>query len=326
MAYEEISIAVNFLVGFGTILLAIIAYKNIEITRNQLKSFLKQTNIFLSQNQPILTVEKFLFQGNRLLIDLTNLGSRPAFEIGCSTEWRMVKKIQNKEEMERRYKSKWPTVTKEHIKDYFDPEHDQWFNFTETVPFRETEFRVEPITGITFLKRDSGETVLANNELNVRFQCEPRIGFSTLSDGDQIQFSTGPNAAISNYQNWNRNFDEIKGILKENGIRYIYLGFSLWSKDPLENPIFYREITYCIVDFEEDASIEDAIAKPRKLITYMLSYPRFVAEIGWQPLLEFKNTKWRSYTKEEEDKERRMGLLISVKKGMHSIYKGRGFR
>jgi len=296
-----ISIIVNIFVAMGTILLAYYAYLNIKVTQKQLKSFQKQTKIFLSQNQPNLFVERVCFRQNSLIIFLTNAGVRPAFEIGCAAICYRVNKVQEKKTMEWLYKFGWPKITKEDIKDFFDMDTNQELIVTEEELMEKTRFQVKPEPSITFLKRDNEETSLNSGERDVRFKCEPVFGFDNVSEKEKQLILRG--GIIDKYKHWNFKFNDIKKFYKEMGVRYFHLEFSLWSKDPIENPIFYKDIISCIVDLDEDNSIEEAIPKPRKLIRYALSFPKFVKEIGWQPLWMYKEMKWRSHISEEDNRE-----------------------
>lgn len=305
MAYDEFTLIVNFFVGLGTILLAILAFVNIKITQKQLKSFQDQTKIFLSQNLPILKFDTFCFRENTLIIYLTNLGTRPAFEIGCSSICLSVKQVQEKKNMEWLYNFEWPNVTKDDIKDYFDIENKQKLVISNEVLFGQTILlEVEPEYTITFLKRDNGEAFLNSDERDVRFKCEPVFCLSNLNEKQKELFLKGNPEALRNYQYRKFTFNEIKSIFKQNNTRFVYLSFILFCKDPLENEIFQNDIISCIVDLDVDTTIEDAILKPRKLIRYVMSYPKFVKEMGWQPQWMYKYGKWRSDILQDDNEKK----------------------
>jgi len=69
--YEFITYVFEHLLDLSTLALAIAtavlayyAYKNMKVTQSQLGLFQEQTNLVISQNFPILTIENFSFQEN----------------------------------------------------------------------------------------------------------------------------------------------------------------------------------------------------------------------------------------------------------------------
>lgn len=296
----DYSLFVNFFVALGTILLAIFAFRNIQITQKQLQSFQDQTKVFISQNQPILRVISFSFRKNELLLQIKNLGTQPAYDIGVSCICLNVKKIQDIMHVQWLFDFKWPNVKKEDIMDYFEIENKQLI----TVKDRNEpsiQINLKPEYTINFLKReDNGESNLSNTEGMVLFKSEPYFIFDNdLENRREISLKGYPKS-LENYMYQRYTFNELKDVFKQNGIRYAYIPFVLYCKDSLENSVFQSEIINCIVDLDTDQTIGDAISKPRKLTSYLMSPPRFVREVGCQPQWMYEHGKWKKHNIPDE--------------------------
>ena len=75
---EQIGVFVNLLVALGTILLAIISYKNIEILKKQTKLIFSQSNFLRLQQTPLLKIDDLKFNGNEIILGITNIGNGAA--------------------------------------------------------------------------------------------------------------------------------------------------------------------------------------------------------------------------------------------------------
>lgn len=313
--YQLFSLGVNFFVAFGTILLAYYAYKNIKVTQNQLKSFQEQTKMtqeqtkmLISQNQPILRFESFSFAGDILNIGIKNIGNQPAFDIGFSTICLPVKKVADIKDMEWLLNFEWPHVTKDQVKDFFDLSPDQQLIISdydnENVLSGKKDYKFKPETGFTYLKRDNGEAVLPHSETIQIFHSEPFFCLDNDFQNFKKIFLKGNPEALRGYQHRRYKFNEIADIYRQNKVEYVYLAFSLYCKDLIENEVYQNDIATCIVDLNKDKTIEDAIMKPRKLVRYPISHLTLVKEIGFEPMWMYTNGKWKKPLLTEIEKEK----------------------
>lgn len=299
----DYSLFVNFFVALGTILLAIFAFRNIQITRNQLKSFQDQTKVFISQNQPHLRIRSAVFRKNELRLHLRNLGNQPAYDIGFSSICYSVRKVQDITNMQWMFDFKWPHIKKEDVKDYFEIEYIQQITIKDNRN-PNNQIILKPEYSFTFLKRDdNGESDLSSVDDVVLFKSEPYFLFDNDFDNKKEVFLKGHPEALENYTPQSLSFDEIWEILRKKNIRYVYLAFKLYCKDSLEHSIYQNDIIECIIDLEEDQTIEEAISKPRKLTNYLMSPPKFVKDIGYQPFWMYEHSKWRAPNIEDEQVE-----------------------
>lgn len=290
----DYSLIVNFFVALGTILLAIFAFRNIQFTRNQLKSFQDQTKVFISQNQPHLRIRSHVFRKNELRLHLKNLGSQAAYDIGFSSICLSVKKVQDITNMQWMFDFKWPHIKKEDVTDYFEIENNQQIAFKDNRNLN-NQIILKPEYSITFLKRDdNGESDLSSVDDAVLFKNEPHFLFDNDFNNKKEFLLKRRLETIENYSSQSFSFDEIRDILRKKNIRYVYLPFKLYCKDSLEHSIYQNDIIECIIDLEEDQTIEEAISKPRKLTNYTMSPPKFVKDIGYEPLWMYEHSKWRT--------------------------------
>jgi hypothetical protein len=293
---------VDVIVGIGTLLLAIFAFYTLIITQKQLKSFQKQTGISVSQNQPHLLMISHSFKTNKLTLTLSNIGKQPAFDIVCAVNFCEAKKIQDKKDVEWFFNFKWPGVSKDDIIDLFDLSKDRKLNYSDIEYLGGEKIAVQREESVTYLLRNVGdESYLNPDEQGIQFHCEPTFYISNISDDRKKLLLTGI-VEDNKYFTKALNFSKFKSFLIENKIQYAHIQFSLFCKDPLEKTVFNRYISSCILDVEQDKSLEEAMSKPRSLKYKRMDHYDIVKMVGSTTKFFYENTKRLSYNFDEEEK------------------------
>lgn len=288
----DIGLIANLLVAFGTILLAIVSYKNVNIIKKQTKLIFSQSNYLRLQQTPFLKTADLKFNGNEIILRLTNIGNGIAKEIGVESGFYIVApelgeppndKIKEKILKEKGISKKdWEATTK-----LFGRE--MWFKYKWN-PHKEL-FKEEgqnkllgifpkeiskayPKEYITYLKEEKNVSPILEIGKTGVFKCVPQMGIAV---GEQYLLG----------EKWPKyskrvSYDELLNLCKENGIEFLGFKFDLIYKDLAENIQMPEELMTCVVNIGSHKTIEEAVKENVHLDFFALGPHEIEKKIGGQ--------------------------------------------
>jgi hypothetical protein len=287
----------NLMVAGGTIALAYFTFKSIKSSEKQLKFLRKQTQILNSQQEPYLLVQDKEFKGNKIELYLSNHGGGTAYEVAVETEFYLVEvKLTNESEklLSETPKDKWDKLDKLSIQGTYNPslnktlllennkEHIKNDIFTKLmsrilkIPINYEI--VYPSSATTFIfSAENEQSILKAGEKDIFFELEPYF-FVTTNKLEK---------KVSGYIGKSFLFDELKEFLLKNNIQYIGITFYIVSRDKIGKVHRHQQIDSCIVDLNENKTLEEAINSGRKVRFTPLGWLEIQKKFKWLPSFEY---------------------------------------
>jgi hypothetical protein len=254
----------NFAVAIGTLALAFIALLNIINSDKQLKFLKKQTDFFLSQQQPDIQIKKYSFDGNNLNLTLFNKGDGDARYIRVSCNFHITAPY-----ILARGQYTTPKIFEPRMKEYLLKPDDE-----ENIPSnlkRGDKILLNPGELVVFPNNvEFSNSLPAGREGG--FQCEPHFYLKTK----KVLFGKSPN-----YSSKGITFDKLRPLLLENKIEQISVIFNLLSKDKLQNVKSHGVITNFVIILSEDETLETAY-KRGKRGSYNMDINEIQSKIKWE--------------------------------------------
>jgi len=230
----------------ATFLLARAASKTLEEEKQQLRMLTYQAKAVRSQMDPLLKLRSWSFKGNKLSVEVENLGPGRAF-------WLVVRSWFNPASMITYAKENGPPLTDEEIKSLIAKGVKKvWVRPTGLLQgSRRLDFQ-----GMEVETADTANT-LYNDKLG---------GESILDPGNRLVMEVEPSFAIKPAKkrfvsgSWAFNpldFDHAKDFLRSNGATFAVLGFDIACKNSVGDTVHGESFGHLVVHLYEDASLED---------------------------------------------------------------------
>lgn len=270
----------NVAVALGTLYLALIAKRSLQEGRRQLKILSSQTEIFRSQQDPFLKVNTFRFEGDKLLLDVENIGNGPATWVGVET----------------------------------------WFEPTFPRTFADEDSTVPISAGEAASKVGKGEKVWSRFEMDTKTRLHykdwkktkptsvvtlllnKRIGDAILAAEERGQFEIQPLFEIKNEVKMGSmkasKFDELREILIDNNIRFAALHFTTACKNSVLNNCYGESFCRFVVDLKRHSTLEEAY-QSRYDFNFVTVGPREITkQLGWLDGELYRDMKFESADRE----------------------------
>jgi hypothetical protein len=237
----DLNIISNFAVAVGTLALAYYSFKSIRNSDKQLKFLKKQTDLFLSQQQPDIQIKKYSFDGNKLNLTLYNSGNGEARDIAVSSNFHIRKPLS------------WtkgnlniPVISELGTKKII-LETDEAGDIPLVL---RTKDKITLIPGslVVFPNSEVYSNSLPSGIIG-NFQCEPLFYLKTKKS----HFGSTPDYLAKAIP-----YDILKALLLENKIVEISVIFSLLSKDKLQNVKIHQKISDFVIILSIDETLETA--------------------------------------------------------------------
>lgn len=278
---DQIGVFVNLLVALGTILLAIISYKNIEILKKQTKLIFNQSNFLRLQQTPLLKIDDLKLNGNEIILGITNIGNGIAKEIGVRSMFFIVNRDfveppgEKIKEIQLRKqgisKNDWEATTKLFGK-------EMWFKhnlnldkelFIKRDDGKRTSskeiYKANPTTYIRYLKEEQNSSPILGVGENGVFKCVPEFWTKAV---EPLTFGRG------------FSYDDLLNLCKENGIEFLGFKFDLVYKDLAEDIQMPEELITCAVDINSHKTIEEAVKQNHHLDFFPLGQFEVEKKLG----------------------------------------------
>jgi hypothetical protein len=264
----------NLAVAIGTIILAVVTYKVLTESRKQLSVLTAQTVISRSQVDPYLLVRSFNFKGDKLVVDVENIGKGHATWLSvrlwfqpCEPHYYADKHGEiplTQEQAAHLGKAQGWALGK------YEPSHKvlKYKNWKEA-------FTVQTFT---FLGNESvgDEAVLLAGERQ-QFQIEPYFCIGK----DKSPFTEGKGFK----------FDEFRQFLAANDLHFLAVEFQLASKDPVENNLPGVPICKFVIDLANHKTVEEAFVAKLSFDFFPLSQREPAQKYGFMPSAMYYETK-----------------------------------
>lgn len=280
---ETTGVIGNLLVAIGTILLAIISYKNIEILKKQTKLIFSQSNFLRLQQIPLLKIEDLKFNGNEIILGITNIGNGIAKEIGVKSVFfivtpylveppdeKMKGEILKKQGIS---KNDWEATTKlfgremwlkyklKLDKELFIKEDDDKSSRNSS----KEKKKAYPATYIRYLKEEKNVSPILEVGKTGVFKCVP--GF-WIKYGESLSFAKG------------FSYDELLNFCKENDVEFLGVKFDLVYKDLAEDIQMPEELVTCAIIINSHKTLEEAVKENHQLDFFALGQFELEKKIG----------------------------------------------
>ena len=264
----------NFLVGIGTIILAIATFLYVNQSRIQTKILAKQVNLQTGQQIPRLLTSQLHFDTNSIKINIENATNVPAYWVGLETRFFIIEQ-----------------------KLYPDQQSDTEISWGEAVKLRD-EGKI--IYGKYFWS--------GNNKLKLKFQnrdVNPDAATSFFSPQgvsvyfpphSTIQCETRPIFVISwkgeqgllQYQGFD--YKEFREFLLDNNIRAVAIVMTLLCKDAGEMMHSQGYVASFVVRTDLDRSLVESSVNSRRFDFIPLSHEERLSGDSWTPGENYQNT------------------------------------
>lgn len=261
-------------VAIGTIVLAIVTYKVLTESRKQLSVLTAQTVISRSQLDPYLLARNFGFRGDKLLVDVGNIGrghatwlSLRAWFQPCEPHYYADKHGEiplTQEQAARLGKEQGWALGK------YAPSR-------KVLKYKDWK-EAFPVQTFTFLGNKSvgDEAILLASERQ-QFEVEPIFFLGR----DKPEFMEGKGFK----------FDEFSKFLRDIDVHFLAVEFQLVCKDPVENNVPGLPICKFVVDFAKHKTLEDAFAAKLGFDFFPLSQREPAQKYGFMPGGWYYDTK-----------------------------------
>ena len=266
---ELIELILSFGVAFGTLALAYYSAINIKTSDKQLKFLKKQTDLFLSQQQPEIQIQNRSFDLNKLILTLHNSGNGMAEDIAVSCAFHIVKPLGWSKGWLSKGHLKLPVISEMGTKKWMI-ETDEGINLVLDMKMKDKTILI-PDTLVVFPDNDEYSNSLPA-EFTRTFQCEPLFHLKVKKN----LFQESPD-----YDSKAIPYDELRTLLLNNNINEISVFFSLLSKDKLQNAKIHGTICNFVIILSNDETLEIA-NKRGKRGSYPLDKDEIKSKIKWQ--------------------------------------------
>lgn len=270
MVYLTIDLSLNglaaFAVAIGTVILAIVTYKALVEGRKQLSVLRTQTVISRSQLDPYLLVRDFNFKGDKLFIDIENIGRGHATWLSLRIWFHPC--------TPRYYADKEGKVplTKEqtlHLGKTQGWALGKFEASQETLRYREWKSAI-PVQTFSFLgNKELGDVAVLLEGARQQFEVEPYSGIKRAR------------ARYPEWKGWK--FDEFRQFLAENKVGFVALEFQLACKDSVENIIPGVPLCKFVMDPVNHKSLEEAFNAKISFDFFPLTLEEVARKGGFMP-------------------------------------------
>lgn len=285
----NIALIANLLVAFGTIFLAFVSYKNVNIIKKQTKLIFSQSNYLRLQQTPFLKTEDLRIERNKIILRLTNIGNGNAKEIGVESSFYIVTprlmeppdgKTKGKILQEQGISKKdWEMTTKlfgmEMWYKYVWNPHKELFKEGRGKKFlgifSKGVSKAYPKNYVTYLKQEKNVSSILEIGKTGVFKCVPEMGIAIGEQSSQFGIYR---KKVS--------YDELLNLCKENGIKFLGFKFDLIYKDFADNIQMPEELMTCVVNIGSPITIEEAVKENVQLDFFPLGPHEIEKLIGGQ--------------------------------------------
>ncbi|QBX63340.1 hypothetical protein [Dehalococcoides mccartyi] len=264
----------NFLVGAGTIVLAIATFLAVFQGRKQTQAILRQLNLQTGQQIPRLFIKKVTFELNSIKVDVQNATNAPASWVGLETSFYVVGQ-----------------------KLYADQTSDSEITWGDAIRLRDEGKTI--YAKYHWLGPDSPKLTFENREVrsDVAVNFFSPQGVSVyLPPNSTIQLETTPNFAISwkgesglsSYRGLD--YSELRDFLLKNNIRAAAVVMDLLCKDTAETVHDQGPVASFAIRTDLDRSLEDSSKNAHRFDFIPLSHIESLSAKSWTPYDHYKNT------------------------------------
>ena len=267
----DLAVAAEFLVAIGTIALAAASYSSVQQNKKQLKVMSEQFVMTKSQQAPILKLDDFKFEGNKLTLTVENIGGGPAIWLGLMTRFIPAKKsiLDNQKDGA-----------------VLDPPHLLEAVMQKTQLYWRYDL-IHPKPKLVY----ENETV--GWESSVSFLINPKTNDPTLFPNEKQTMTIEPTFLITAKKAFLAapfDYEKLKTLLTSNGVKYAALDFDVVAKDSTDRLARGRSIGTFVADFERHATLE-AAAKENHTPYFVAIPPETFFKIGWMKSDEYETNK-----------------------------------
>jgi hypothetical protein len=228
-------------VALATVILAVVTYKVLIESRKQLSILTAQTVVSRSQLDPYLLVHSFKFTGDKLVIDVENIGKGRAIWLSLRLWYQPCEPHYSADK-----KGEIPLTPEQAVQ--LGKTQGRLFAKYEA---SRKELRYEdwksalPVQAFTFLgNKNIGDEAV-------------------LLEGTRQQFEVEPHSCIGKdkppFNQWKGfTFDEFRHFLAENDVGFVALQFQLACKDPVENILPGIHVCKFVMDLSKHKTLEEA--------------------------------------------------------------------
>jgi len=281
---EPLEIILQSAVGIGTIALAYFSWRSIQSSDRQLKFIKKQTDLFLSQQQPDIQVKYSYFEANKLILTLHNSGKGTAKDIAVACIFDIVKPISWSKGWLGRYHVRIPSISELGTRKY-EIKTDDGQHLVLNMKLNDKSI-LSPSVGVIFPMNDEHSNFLSEG-LTKTFQCEPFFSLKVKKN----RFCLSPD-----YDQKIIPYDKLRSLLIENNIDEISVLFNLYSKDKLQNVKNHGNVANFVIKLSSDETLENAYNRGQRG-SYPLDKDEIKTTVGW---LDFDTYLHGKYLDPEE--------------------------
>jgi len=235
----------------------------------QIKFLKKQTDLFLSQQQPDIQIKNRIFNLNKLILTLQNSGNGVAEDVAVSCTFHIVKPLGWSKGWLSKGHLKLPVISEMGTKKWV-VETDQGINLVLDMKMKDKTILI-PDTLVVFPENDEYSNSLPAGSTRT-FQCEPLFHLKTK----KTPFRESPD-----FDSKAIPYDELRSLLMNNNINEISVIFTLLSKDKLQNVKIHGTICNFVISLASDETLEIA-NKRGKRGSYPLDKDEIKSKIKWQ--------------------------------------------
>lgn len=266
---ELVDALLQFAVAVGTLGLAFFSWRSIQSSDKQLKFIKKQTDLFLSQQQPKLKIQNRSFNLNKLILDLNNSGNVVAIDIAVSCSFHIRKPLSLSKGWLGKSQLYFPQIF-ERGTQRVTLNSDDGDAFTFNMKMKDKTVLV-PSMLVVFPENNEYSNSLPAG-FSRRFECEPRFLLKTKKS----RFRETPD-----YDGKAILFEELRTLLMENNIEEISVFLSLWCKDEIQNVKHCGTIANFVIKLSCDENLENA-SKRGQRGSYPLDKDELKTAIKWE--------------------------------------------
>jgi hypothetical protein len=232
----------NFLVGIGTLVLAVIAWWGLRQASNQQHILSKQLDIQQTQLRPNIQVKSFNFKKNALSVEIENVSTVAAYRVGVSTRFYLVYPL-----FFDSPESNQP-LSRSRVEQMIAKKKQLYAKYQLVHPKKGPKLIYEgniviPDEAVTFAGNDlPGAIILSRETRNITV--EPRFNVST--------------GLITGLTGKAFDFAELTRFLLQHDVQWVAVSFALIFKDVTEEIIGSEWITKFAFDIKGRTSLANA--------------------------------------------------------------------
>jgi hypothetical protein len=262
----------NFLVGIGTIILALATILYVYQSRLQTQILTKQINLLTGQQIPRLFIKQIDFEANSLKLEIQNITNVPAFWMGLETNFYVIgQRLYPNQNSDTEIS--WGEAVK--LRDEGKTIYEKYFWSGQTkLKFQDKE--VDTDTAISFFSPQGASVYLPPN--------------STIQVTSRPIFlvSWKENQGLKSYKGFE--YSEFREFLLYNNIRAAAIVLTLTCKDSAEIEHSQGYAASFVLRTDLDHSLIDSSKNTRRFDFIPLSHDERLSGDSWTPNDSYNNT------------------------------------